>query len=279
MTSAPRPGAGLAPPSAARGRSIARRLGGVAVLVAMGIGGAACDGSPATCRVAGVSHRAGERFPAPDGCNTCSCTATGEAACTLLFCSAPDAGLAPDGSVDQGADQSVDRASDLAVDQASDGATCDFASSYEYGWVGGYRAYAERSFLSPGNQYRHTRTGFPVGASASLMCAPALPACGGQDVITAYDLEVRDLPLADVQGALAQATPPLYGLDPRPFDGAVFELERADGRGFLVGSPCPAGAAPGCTGIPAGIARLKQRLIDLDTQQLARPGCEGFHTP
>ena len=42
--------------------------------------------SGVTCVYGGVSHRAGETWPAADGCNTCSCDQTGLAACTQMGC-------------------------------------------------------------------------------------------------------------------------------------------------------------------------------------------------
>jgi hypothetical protein len=168
----------------------------------------------------------------------------------------PDGGLPPDGG----------------------GGTCDFHASYEYGAIGGRRALVDRSFLSPGNRYTHTRTALVADSGAALSCSPPMPSCGSLDVITAYDVEVHDLPAADVQDALAQATPPLYGVDTRPSDGSVFEFKRADGRGFLVGEPC-VGADPSCVAIPAGVARVRRRLQDLDTQQLLASECAALRAP
>ena len=55
---------------------------------------AACNGPPGTCVVGGKTYKIGETFPAPDGCNTCTCLAEG-AACTEIACPPP-----PDGGVD-----------------------------------------------------------------------------------------------------------------------------------------------------------------------------------
>lgn len=38
------------------------------------------------CEYNGVTYQVGESFPADDGCNSCSCTETGEVACTLMAC-------------------------------------------------------------------------------------------------------------------------------------------------------------------------------------------------
>jgi hypothetical protein len=46
-------------------------------------GGTDPDG---TCTVDGKTYKQGEQFPAPDGCNTCSCGAGGLAACTEKAC-------------------------------------------------------------------------------------------------------------------------------------------------------------------------------------------------
>ena len=161
---------------------------------------------------------------------------------------------------------------------APDGAqTCDFTAKYEYGHIGGFVAFVGRSFLAPGNKYTHSRMGVRGGA-ASMSCSPPMPSCGAQDLITAYDIEVHDLGRADVKAALAASTPPLFGRDTRPVDGTVFEFARADGRGFLVGDDCASGTAA-CRPIPAGVAQLRTRLLDLDRQQLATSDCQGFSQP
>jgi hypothetical protein len=199
-----------------------------------------------TCSYGGKTYAVGDSFPATDGCNTCSCGEGGSVACTKIACPQPK---------------------------------CDFAAKYEYGQIGGFVAYTERSYLSPGNAYRHQRT--PVRSDMPFIsCAPAMPMCGAADVITAYDVEVHDLRHPDVQAALARAKPPLYGRDQRPVDGTVFEFVRADGRGFLVGADCPA-TFSSCQAIPAGIKQLRDRLLTLDRQQLANDECRkaGFSSP
>jgi hypothetical protein len=248
----------------------------VSVPVLLGLvllaGAFACQDQPRGCLFHGVQYQTGESFK--NSCNSCSCGADGQVACTLVGCGPPepvDAGAPPDGAQDVGDTGGQ-------PDQRGDGPTCDFATSYDYGYIGGFRISVDRSYLSPGNQYRHTRVPISTAGPALLSCAPPLPACGASDVITSYDVEVHDLPLADVQAALAMATPPLYGFDMRPSDGTVFEFRRADGRGFLVGSPCTGATTP-CTAVPAGVAQLKQRLLDLDAQQLAQPECAALRGP
>jgi hypothetical protein len=205
------------------------------------------DAAPTgTCQYGGATHPAGQSFPATDGCNTCTCLNNGAVGCTRRAC-LPDA--AP--------------------------AVCALGDSYEYGDIGGLRIFVERSHLGPGNSYRHTRTPL-VGTGPLLSCAPPLPACNAAGSITAADLE-RDLADPDVRAALAETVPPVYGRDNRPVDGVVFELKRADGRGFLAGAAC--NGQPGCRNVPVGIARLTALLRELDQQQLAAPACQGIRLP
>jgi hypothetical protein len=42
--------------------------------------------TPGYCLYEGRPYKVGEGFKAADGCNTCSCTATGQVACTLMAC-------------------------------------------------------------------------------------------------------------------------------------------------------------------------------------------------
>ncbi len=43
-------------------------------------------GGDETCELDGQTYQAGESFPSPDGCNTCSCMDDGSIACTLMAC-------------------------------------------------------------------------------------------------------------------------------------------------------------------------------------------------
>jgi hypothetical protein len=63
-----------------------RRLFFASVLVAAALA-AGCGGDfGGSCRYDGKIYRIGERFPATDGCNTCSCEAGGAVACTEIAC-------------------------------------------------------------------------------------------------------------------------------------------------------------------------------------------------
>lgn len=76
----------------------------LAVAGAMALGLSACPSGeepeplPGRCIVGNDLHKVGESFPAPDGCNTCSCTEDGTVACTLIACIDPKP--QPDGCSD-----------------------------------------------------------------------------------------------------------------------------------------------------------------------------------
>ncbi len=194
------------------------------------------------CLYGGVTYTVGSAFASSDGCNTCSCTTAG-ILCTLRAC-LPDAGT-----------------------DAT--AACVLDATYAFGETGGHVIYEDLVTLTPPAAYQHRRraTG---GTTADIMCVPALPACNSANAIDVADV-LRDIADPDVQRALTAATPPLYGNDPRAYDGSVFSFLRGDGRGFLAGGAC--GASTPCTEVPAGIARLVTNLRALDQQQLRDASC------
>lgn len=151
------------------------------------------------------------------------------------------------------------------------GATsCTVPARLQYGAVGGFRAYQESASLSPPAKYDYARGPVGGGDGPVITCSPALPACGDSSLIDLADvLEAIEHP--DVQKALAAAAPPFYGRDTRPVDGTAFSFLRADGRGFLMGSPCRDGCPE--LAIPPGITALADLLLKLDRQQLADPSC------
>jgi hypothetical protein len=274
------------------GASFSTAAGFSVALVALGCLPIGCRSveppPPVSCTYAGTPHAIGTSFPAGDGCNTCACVDDGIPLCTQRAC--------PEGNRDGGQPARTDAASTIKVDSApapdvamTSGPdaprgpdaphACDFSTSYEYGDIGGLRAFVERTILEPGNKYTHLRRGTVLGPPL-ISCSPPLPSCGALDIITAYDIEVHDLGDPDVLAALAQPTPPLFGRDTRPVDGVVFEFVRKDGRGFLVGSACPGNSGQGnCRDIPRGIAQITARLRELDRQQLRANECRGFRMP
>jgi hypothetical protein len=255
----------------------------VSLLLAVGAG-LACRNELAppsdSCTYANQPRAIGTTFPSTDGCNTCACVEDARVLCTEKACATDAAALV---KPDAGRDATNPGATDGAAAAPSDGprpadaaAACDFSAAYDYGDIGGLRAFVERTILQPGNRYTHVRRAV-VGAPPLASCAPPLPACGAADAVTAFDIEQRDLADPDVRAALAQSNPPLYGRDSRPVDGTVFEFAREDGRGFLVGQECQGNSGPGtCRAIPRGIAQLVSRLRDLDRQQLRAEECRSL---
>lgn len=64
-------------------------------LLALAAGCPPDGGGGRPCIVDGKTYKSGERFPSPDGCNTCQCL-DGQAGCTERACP-PDQGLSGDG--------------------------------------------------------------------------------------------------------------------------------------------------------------------------------------
>lgn len=178
---------------------------------------------------------------------------------------------APDAATDSSAHQ-VDAAGDTAT-PADGPVICSFDATYSYGFTGGLVFSDVLTTLAPPTSYRHTTTFRNVAdPPAPLSCTPALPTCGDSARLDVSDI-ARDLADPNVVHAMAMGTPPIYGVDPRPTDGAIFQLLRGDGHGFLAGSTC-ATVGEFCNGpVPAGIARLAADLQALDQQQVADPSC------
>jgi hypothetical protein len=147
----------------------------------------------------------------------------------------------------------------------SDCSTC-VTSVFSWGYSGGNVRYTDLSALSPCGTYTHGRMSSDPSVEP-IQCQNALP-CDGASVITAGDV-AKAIADADVQKAIMQ--PILYGTDPRPSDGAVYQFR------FLyntveVGEPCNGQA--GCKEIPAGVQTFVDLLKALDTQQLATAPCD-----
>jgi hypothetical protein len=207
---------------------------------------------PGVCYYAGAPYPVHTNFPGvgSDWCNTCRCTDAGSS-CTLIGCSAWPGGPG----------------------------VCIADGDYRYGDVGGLVAYRdEASLLRPTTtgptSYRYARRAGD-GTEPLASCSPALPACNAEGLVDLADV-LRGLGHADVQRALAEPSPPLFGRDTRPVDGQLFQLLRGDGRGFLVGSPCAA-ADSSCAAIPIGVTDLVSMLRALDAQQLMDTTCEPLH--
>jgi hypothetical protein len=208
-----------------------------------GNGGTA--GAGGGCLVNGVLHPEGSDFPcsSSDPCPPCTCLG-GEVAIYTVGCVHYDAGL---------------------------GRICEVDRTYSYGDTGGLVASESTTTLSPPSSWTRTRTSRVTDPASATCTVRLLCAIDGERTLIEIEQIKTDLAQADVQAALAQATPPIYGGDARPVDGTIFQFLRDDGRGFLAGGPC--GGAASCVDVPAGIAALVADLRALDARQLMDPAC------
>lgn len=182
-----------------------------------------------------------------------------------------------DGTSEAAAETSTDSANDTATDSpgdSGDGGCVCLAASLSWGSDGGEVAFVDRSTLSSCHDYARTRTN-SGSTTPSLTCAQALRDCPGDAVDADMASTTSDvngaLADADVQAALAKA-PVLYGSDPRPVDGAVFQV-MVGGKKIEVGGAC--GGASGCTEVPAGVAHLRDVLQEIDKEKELSV-CSGF---
>lgn len=185
--------------------------------------------------------------------------------CGASVTEATDAGA--DGTADSTADgQSDVSPPDAQSDVAADTLCTCLDASLSWGADGGLVAYYDRSELTACNDY--TRRRFePGGTTVKLTCVTTLRNCSGDytdadDTWSVHDVNSR-LAHADVKAALA-AAPVLYGKDPRAYDGSVFQL-KVGGKTIEVGEACD--TTPGCKPIPAGIAAMRDLLVDLDAKK------------
>jgi hypothetical protein len=191
-----------------------------------------------SCTWRGKTIAAGE-IAYYDGCNACSCASNGIGLwCTSSGCPSPDSGLSQ----------------------------CTLSAVLTYGFAGGRVAFQDSSTVDASTStYRHTRT--YTNTTPSLICEMPLMPCYASSGMVMNRLGT-DLAAPEVSAAFALAQPPLFGRDMRPMDGAVFSVARSDGRGLLVGNPCPATSTGACTAIPASVQALVDDLKYLDRQML-----------
>lgn len=151
--------------------------------------------------------------------------------------------------------------------------SCDLPGTYTFGFDGGLVRYRDVATLAPGRTLTLARLEGGTPDAATLSCTTEVPYCAtatgnGVDTLTV----INAFNNADVMAAFASAAPVTrYGHDSRPVDGQVFFVERPGGPRLEVGDEC--GPRPGCQPIPAGVARLRQVLLALRDQELARPEC------
>ncbi len=146
--------------------------------------------------------------------------------------------------------------------------SCGLPASVTFGHEGGLTLYAMSFELRADGSFVATKIEH-AGPDRTTSCTTR-PPCASQAEVDLGKLAAA-LAHSDVVAAFAEAEPPTYGLDSRPADGQAFVVRGSDGRGFVLGQPCP--DYPGCVPIPPGIAALAEMLDALSFQELARPEC------
>lgn len=151
---------------------------------------------------------------------------------------------------------------------------CDIPATYTYGLDGGITPSRNVVTLAPGRSFTFRRTPFGLldAGVCNCSCTTMLDYCGTSDGGTIDTLGVINaFNDREVMAAFADQATTLYGRDTRPVDGQVFVVTRGDGRHFEIGDDC--GGAMSCRAIPAGLARLRTLLTNLEAQELTRPAC------
>jgi hypothetical protein len=212
-----------------------------------GASGDAAKDAPYVCLWQGASLPVGGSVS--DGCNTCVCMNSGIMACTERACPILDAGKDP----------------------------CLLPTALVFGCSGGLVAYQDQYTLSPSTGLTITRNyprGLGDGATVRT-CAPGLPVCGTPSVVSVSTV-VADLAAADVQDAFALTTTPIFGVDQRQVDGAIWSITRASGGSVLVGAPCPSPVMNSCRPIPTGVQKLADDLKSLAAAAAAQSACSAL---
>lgn len=231
-------------------------------LLAVLVIGFACGSAPLRnqCLYDGRHYAPGDTFPSVEGCATCSCSAGG-VICGHRACppdaSATDALVTDARGTDAGG--TIDSTSG-PTDTGS--ARCALDHTYRFGNNGGLVAYVDASTLTPPRTLVVSRDRFRN--SAPNQCMRDVP-CSDASLVDVQGVQ-QALAHPDVVAALALTTPPFYGTDPRPSDGAVFIFDRDDQRGFTAGSG----------NIPPGIRALASLLLRLQSETAATPECAGL---
>ncbi len=156
------------------------------------------------------------------------------------------------------------------------------STTVTFGLNGGKVAFTDRFTLTPPLSFRAERHGGGPSGTVTAMCSTTLPGCNTADMVDVGELNAA-LGARDVQTALgfARGMPMmevLYGYDPRPVDGTVFEIN-ADGARLFVGAPCRAGMMTNCLAVPVGVQRLVDVLTALRDQEVQRSACMALRNP
>ena len=262
------------------------------------------DAAPGTdassCVYAGTTYAAGEDFTAKDGCNTCSCGASGQVACTTMVCLSPgEAGASGrDASpfngcaaTDEGcvlhsggvlavgesyadgcstyscmaAGSLMCSADACPAPDASVPAECSIPTTLVFGYYG----------LEGRDSNVLDMSGTLTITLAVGSCSWTLPPCGTPCAVTARTI-AADLADPDVQAGFAASSTPFYGVDSTSADGVDYSIERADGRTIQVGGACCLVSGMPCQPVPTGVRRLVQDLNSVVWAAAADPACKGF---
>jgi hypothetical protein len=145
-------------------------------------------------------------------------------------------------------------------------AGCPFTNTtLVWGPDGGLRRWAWHASLGPEGFKRWTDD-YASGETASVADCWSTPPC--TEGVARYDSIRQALATADVQAAIALA-PVLYGGDPRPVDGDLFEL-RVNDRIIDIGTPCWPYLSS-CNDVPPGVLALAVALLELELKAVI--GC------
>jgi hypothetical protein len=151
------------------------------------------------------------------------------------------------------------------------GVGCTLDATYTLGVSNGLNPVGSFSTFAPPFSFTYEVTNALAtdGDAGFPACMPPIPECRDSVFLDAADI-VADVAHPDVQRALAQATPPVYG-ESAVADAGGWRFRRADGRGFDlagVGAPACAVATATCTPLPHGVQRLVMDLQAFINQEL-----------
>jgi hypothetical protein len=185
---------------------------------------------------------------------------------SVIACSS-GSGSAPRGDGSTSDHPPPERDAKTSIDATSDGiridttpASCRIAETYDFYFDGGEAFSTDRSRLGPERTIEVSRR-YHTGAVGA--CSREIPCRDTGDAVTVPDI-LAAVANADVQAALARPTPPHYGNDPRPADGAIWVFRRSDGRGFSLGSSGD---------IPKGLRPLQTLLESVTRDTVELPRC------
>jgi hypothetical protein len=241
------------------------------------IGWAGGCSSDQACAYNQKSYAKGESFPAADGCNTCSCVARGEVACTMMGCLG-DAGFKPPS--DPAAPDARDAAMDgvaVPMDGGGSASYCQLPTALTFYSMQQFRV-PNSSIASYTEMYRLDSNSVVItrsvwngyDAEVERLCRPALPSCGLPDQVTVWNVGA-DLADPEVKAAFAATSTTSFGAVPWP--SYTWSITSDTGGSVLVGQPCPSPGTGTCTPIPPGLQHLKDDLQALASAGAAQPAC------